>query len=570
MGSYFSRGMPDMFDIQRWAQVVLLAVLMLVAVPALAHEGHDHGAPPTPVSITIAPRVDASSTTFELIAVYRNNALTIFLDRFSTNEPVPGATIEVDTPKGVMTAKESSDGTYVLPAEWAKGGSAYDLIFTVTAGADLDVLTGSLKVPGEQTVAQVVVKSSWLVASAVASGVRERIVQYDPTLPAVAIIAFVLGMFVTRRRKRGVPTGPAAVLAGVLAVGLLVEPARADSVPATSAPTTSAVDLAQRFPDGAVFVPKATQRILGVRTIMAKSDDHRRAVTMAGRVIPDPSASGTVQASATGRLSPLPAGFPRLGQRVKAGDVLAIVQPSIGAADVTNQQQQARELDQQIALVQRKLERLKPIANVIARSQIEDAELEYSGLKSRRANLERAPRDTERLVAPVDGVIASASATPGQVVEVNGVIFQIVNPDRLWIEALTFDALAGARTATARLNDGRSLKLEYQGTGFADRNQAIPIHFAVNESTRGLRMGQLLTVLAETEESKTGIAVPRTSVVRAGNGQMIIYEHANAERFIPREVRVEPLDGDRVLVISGLEANRRIVTQGVELLNQIR
>ena len=83
-------------------------------------------------------------------------------------------------------------------------------------------------------------------------------------------------------------------------------------------------------------------------------------------------------------------------------------------------------------------------------------------------------------------------------------------------------------------------------------------------------MGQLLTVLAETEETKSGIAVPRTSVVRAGNGQMIVYEHSNAERFVPREVRVEPLDGERVLVISGLEPNKRIVTQGVELLNQIR
>jgi hypothetical protein len=48
------------------------------------------------------------------------------------------------------------------------------------------------------------------------------------------------------------------------------------------------------------------------------------------------------------------------------------------------------------------------------------------------------------------------------------------------------------------------------------------------------------------------------------------YEHANAERFVPREVRVEPLDGERVLVVSGLEPSKRIVTQGVELLNQIR
>jgi RND family efflux transporter MFP subunit len=425
-----------------------------------------------------------------------------------------------------------------------------------------------LKLPGEQSGVQAAVKSSWLVASAVASGVRERIVSYDPALPAVALVAFFAGMFFMRRRRRAVSS--AALLTAAILVGASVEPASAQSPAGSTTATIAAVDLAQRFPDGSVFVPKATQRILSVRTIMAKPDDHRRAVTLAGRIIPDPSASGTVQTSATGRLSPLPGGFPRLGQRVKAGDALAIVQPSIGAADVTSQQQQAREFDQQIALVQRKLERLKPLANVIARSQIEDAELELAGLKARRANLERAPRETEQLLAPVDGVIASASATPGQVVEVNTVIFQIVNPDRLWIEALTFDAVAGARNATARLNDGRSLKLEYRGTGISDRNQAIPIHFAVNENARGLRMGQLLTVLAETEEMKAGIAVPRTSVVRAGNGQMIIYEHSNAERFVPREVRVEPLDGERVLVISGLEPNKRIVTQGVELLNQIR
>ncbi len=555
----------------RWTMAALAVVAFASLASGLrAHEGHDHGAPPTPVSTTIAPRIDASSTTFELIAVYRNNALTIFVDRFVTNEPVTGAQIEVDTPKGTVAAKENPDGTYGLPVDWAASGGSYDLIFTVTAGADIDVLTGTLRLPAPKTPARVVVKTSWPVATAVASGVKERIASYDPTLPAVGIVAFLAGMLVMRSRRKGQPQ-TASVLIASLALALGVSDAKADSAPpGARAAVQSAVDLAQRFPDGAVFVPKATQRILGVRTIMAKSEEHRRSIALAGRVIPDPSASGSVQTSVTGRLSPPPGGFPRLGQRVKAGDVLALVQPSLGAADITSQQQLARELDQQIALVQRRLERLRPIANVIARSQIEDAELEFKGLKNRRANLDRGLREPEGLTAPVDGVVASAAATPGQVVEVNAVIFQIVNPDRLWIEALTFDALAGAKTGTARLNDGRSLKLDYQGTGFADRNQAIPIHFAVNESTRGLRMGQLLTVLAETEETKTGIAVPRTAVVRAGNGQMIVYEHANAERFVPREVRVEPLDGDRMLVISGLDPAKRIVTQGVELLNQIR
>jgi membrane fusion protein, heavy metal efflux system len=550
----------------------LLALLIVVwlATPLVsAHDGHDHGAPPTSVSTTIAPRIDASSGIFELIGVLRGGKLTLFIDRFITNEPVTDAEIEVETPAGALKASRNPDGTFGLHAGWAKPGETHDLIVTVTAGADVDVLTGSLKVPPEET-ASPAVQSSWLFASALAKGLRERIATYDPTLPVVAFGAFLIGMIVARRRKVSGTAGVILLAGGLAAVFVVSAPAHADSPPA-KASSQSSVDLAQRFSDGAVFVPKATQRILGVRTILAKPEEHRRAVALPGRVIPDPSASGAVQTAVTGRLSPPPGGFPRLGQRVKTGDVLALVQPAISSADVTTQQQQSRELEQQITLVKRRLERLRPIANVVARSQIEDAELEFAGLQNRKANLERAQkREPELLTTPVDGVIASAAATPGQVVEVNAIIFQIVDPERLWIEALTFDALAGAKTGTARLNDGRSLQLEYQGTGFADRNQAIPIHFAVNESTRGLRMGQLLTVLAETEETKTGMAVPRTSVVRAGNGQMIVYEHANAERFIPREVRVEPLDGDRVLVVSGLEPSKRIVTQGVELLNQIR
>jgi membrane fusion protein, heavy metal efflux system len=549
--------------------LALIMVIWLIAPSASAHEGHDHGAPPTPVSTTIAPRIDASSDIFELIGVLRGGKLTFFVDRFITNEPVTVADLEVETPTGTLKATRNADGTFVLEADWAKPGVTHDLIINVTAGADVDVLTGQLKVPEEEAAAPVV-QSSWLVDSAFAKGLRERVAANDPTLPIVALVAFLIGLFVARRRKVSASASVLLLTGGLVVLFATVQSAYAESPPAKAA-SQSSVDLAQRFPDGAVFVPKATQRILGVRTIMAKPEQHRRAVALPGRVIPDPSASGTVQTSLTGRLSPPPGGFPRLGQRIKAGDVLALVQPAISSADLTTQQQQARELEQQITLVQRRLERLRPIANVVARSQIEDAELELRGLTSRKANLEQAQRrEPERLTAPVDGVIASATATPGQVVEVNAVIFQIVDPDRLWIEALTFDALAGAKNGTTRLNDGRSLKLDYQGTGFADRNQAIPIHFAVSESTRGLRMGQLLTVLAETEETKTGIALPRTSVVRAGNGQMIIYEHSTAERFVPREVRIEPLDGDRVLVVSGLDPSKRVVTQGVELLNQIR
>jgi multidrug efflux pump subunit AcrA (membrane-fusion protein) len=58
--------------------------------------------------------------------------------------------------------------------------------------------------------------------------------------------------------------------------------------------------------------------------------------------------------------------------------------------------------------------------------------------------------------------------------------------------------------------------------------------------------------------------------VRSTNGQDLVYEHVSAERFEPRQVRVDPLDGERVLISAGLSTGKRVVVQGAELLDHVR
>jgi hypothetical protein len=549
----------------------LLTALLIGAGSLHAHEGHEHGAPPPPVTATIAPRVDASSNEFELVAIARGDRLRIYLDRFRTNEPVNGAIIEVDADGATLHAASDGEGAYVVAASFVARPGAHDLAITIQAGDLVDVLTATLKVPEPQA-AQSAPTSllSLIISSAVAQELRQRASRYDLAVWSAAGLGFLAGAGLTLLARRRRATVVATML-GVAALGAwTVSPARASPQMASAGAEPVTRDVAQRFADGAIFVPKPTQRILGLRTLFTAEESHPGTIELPGRVIPDPNGSGYVQAAVPGRLLPPPGGFPRLGARVTAGDVLAFVQPAISAADITTQQQQGRELDQQITLVERRLERLRPIANVVARSQIEDAELELAGLRLRRANLERAPRENEKLLAPVSGVIAAVQAVAGQIAEPNAIIFQIVDPARFWVEALSFEAHAFEGGAEARMPDGRTLPLAYRGSGLADRLQAIPVQFSVEGEARGLRAGQLLTVLASTQAQRKGVAVPRTSVLRGPNGQAIVYEHSNAERFVPREVRVEPLDGARVLLVSGVEPRRRIVTQGAELLNQIR
>jgi cobalt-zinc-cadmium efflux system membrane fusion protein len=536
-------------------------LLLLAAGQLPAHEGHDHDDRSAPPARTV-PRGEAASDAFELVAVSEGNALAIYLDRFASNEPIGQAIIEVETPAGPVTASVQPGNVYRISAPWLAKAGKYDLIFTVTAGGTVDVLPVTLDVPQSES------------PSATAGGAQDgRVGQIVLLTGAAAGGVFLAIAFMTRLRRRR--RGAAAVIL-LAAVVLLAPPVRAhegeDHGAASGPAQAGGSDLAQRLPDGSLFVPKATQRILAIRTAMTANGRFQRTIELPGRIIPDPNASGLVQAATGGRLAPPPGGFPRLGTRVAAGDVLAYVTPPLQAIDLSDLRQRQGELDQQISIVERRVTRFEPLAQsgAVSRVQLDEARLELQGLKDRRAALDKSRREPESLIAPVAGLIAEGTPVAGQMAQPNTVVFHIIDPARLWIEALSFEALAGTRTATARTGSGQNLILSYRGTGFAGRNQSIPVHFAVEGDANGLRVGQFVTVFAGIDEEQQGIAVPRASVVRSANGQDLVYEHVTAERFQPRPVRIEPLDGEQVLVAAGIASGKRIAVQGAELLNQIR
>lgn len=542
-----------------------LGVLIVAAGSAAAHEGHDHGAPPPPVSTTVAPRMESATGDLELVAVAGTSEVAIYLDSFRSNEPIEGAQIEVDAGGETLKAEPAGEGVYVVKPSWAGAPGSYDLAFTIQAGDLIDILTGTLVIPPPS--AQPKLPEPLLggfIPPAFAEDVRTRMAAADTALWAIAGGAFVAGVLVALLFRRRRPAAAAMLVLGVLAIDHPAEAASTAEAPA------AVRDLAQRLPDGTIFVPKSTQRVLAIRTLFTEEQNHPGTVELPARVIPDPNASGYVQSSMGGRLMPPEGGFPRLGTKVEAGQVLAHVLPVIGAADLTSQQAQLREVEQEISLIETKLKRYRKLKDVVSSSAVEDAELELEGLQARKAVLADATAAPEKLVAPVPGVIAAVNAVAGQIAEPSTIIFQIIDPGRYWVEALSYQALPITGAGEGRLSDGRVLRVSYRGTGLADRNQAVPVQFEIEGEAGMLRAGQLLTVLARTEAERKGIAVPRTAVIRGANGQPIVYDHISAENFRPREVRIQPLDGERVLIVSGVGPGQRIVSQGAELLNQIR
>jgi hypothetical protein len=440
-----------------------------IATPLAAHEGDDHAADTRLPLSSAAARGEATGTAFELVVVARSPDLVMTLDDSASNAPISGASIEVETLQGAAKAAAQPDGTYALAAPWLAKPGRYDLTFTVTAGTQSDILPVTLEIPP-------------MSAPEHDGGVERRVAGWL----VAGVAGFGLGIgatLVMRRRLRNV----AAVLA--LFALLSAQEVRAhegDDHPQESPVSPGATsERAARLGDGSLFVPKGTQRIFAIRTAVSEQQRHPRSIELPGRVIADPNASGYVQAAVGGRLSPPDSGlFPRLGAAVAKGDVLAYVTPPLQAIDVSDMRQRQGEIEQQINIVQRRVTRFAALVPNGAASQVqlEEAQLELQGLKDRRAALERAKLQPEALTAPVDGIIADGTPIAGQMAQPNAIIFNIIDPSRLWIEALSFEAIGTAQTqATIKRPDGKIYALTFKGAGFADRNQTIPIHFAIND-----------------------------------------------------------------------------------------
>lgn len=528
---------------------------------AHAHEGHGEQAASAPADVL--PRGESASPVFQTVLVAHEGQLTIYLDRFATNEPIVDAAIEVETPDGPAPARPQPDSSYGLKAPWLLKAGHVDIALTVTAGDDVDVLSVSLDIPDTSA------------KDARTHGRLENVANavWPPliTLSIGLATGLVIGRFRNRRRV--------SVIVALAATAAILSHERSSAhdghdhgpqePPAIAAGQSGQ---AQRQADGTIFVPKPVQRIFSLRTLVAENGDFQRVVELPGRIVPDPNASGYVQTALGGRLSPPPGGFPRLGTAVKAGDVLGYVTPPVQTVDASDMRQRQGELDQQISIVDRRLARYEQlvVSGAISRTQLDDTRLELQGLKDRRVSLDQVRRQPEALIAPVSGVVAEGVPVSGQIAQTNSVILQIVDPRKLWVEALSFDTLNGLQTASATTAAGKNLQLAFRGSGFADRSQAIPIHFAIEGETAGIRPGQFVTVFAANGEHKSGIAVPRTAVVRATNGQEHVFEQISAEKFTPRPVRTELLDGDRVLILAGVEPGKRIVVQGADLLDHVR
>ncbi len=157
------------------------------AMPSLAGPGHAHDDSAVSASPAATPRFGTHSDLFELVGVLDGETVTIYLDRYATNEPITDARIEVDAGGKTTVAAPAPDGTYRMTLSGASKPGRHLMTFTIAHGADADLLEGAFDVV-EATQVDAIHGGgrAWLYA-AVAAG----------------MLSVVIGIAFMRGRRRG-------------------------------------------------------------------------------------------------------------------------------------------------------------------------------------------------------------------------------------------------------------------------------------------------------------------------------------------------------------------------------
>lgn len=333
-----------------------------------------------------------------------------------------------------------------------------------------------------------------------------------------------------------------------------------------------AVASPQRLADGSLFVPKPVQRQLGLRTQPVRIAELAATIELNGTVIADPETSGRVQAMFAGSVIPGPKGMPTAGRKVVKGEILAWLRPISGAIERGNQKATLAELEAQLAIAEGKMKRFEQLEGAVPQKEIEAARIEYAALQQRRAHVRASIDSAEPLVAPATGIVsASHHLLAGQMVDAKEVLFEIVDPARLAVEALAYDVgIARSLVSASALAEQTALELEFVGGGQQLREQALPLLFRITSRNAAVAVGQPVKVIARTDQGIKGATVPRTALTKVGAGETAVWVHTEAERFVARRIRHQSLDAANVAVLDGLHDGDRVVIVGAGLLAQVR
>jgi len=273
-----------------------------------------------------------------------------------------------------------------------------------------------------------------------------------------------------------------------------------------------------------------------------------------------PAGAARLSAPAAGIVMAVPV---KEGERVEAGTVIVKLDDRVALAQAEKARHAVEFAEQQMA----RQNRLKSIEGTSEKS-FQEAAQQLAAAKAEWASAQ-AQVALVQLASPLAGIVARINAQPGQTVEPNTVVAEVIDPARL------------VATASVPAKEAITLKVAQRAELVADRGSELivtgqvffigPQVDAATDTTlvrvsvppdAGFRLGQFVRVRIITEERADKLAVPREAVYTDHDGQSTL-SIVEGDKAIQKTVKAGLRDGNLVEVEGeGVKEGTTVVTLG--------
>ena len=359
--------------------------------------------------------------------------------------------------------------------------------------------------------------------------------------------------------KKTTGIGIAAIVAA-LAVGALLW---RGSKPRATAPATATVE---------AFVELARSDVVDAETTVLD-----QGVTLTGSL--RAVSSAVVKARVAGELQGLAV---REGDTVRAGQVIATIDPTEYQARVRQLKQQADAARAQVEIAKRNFDNNQALVDrgFISRTALESSQSSLTGAQATyqaavaAVDVANKTLDDTALRAPITGVVSQRLAQPGERLAVDARVIEIIDPTRLELEATL------APADSVRVRTGQTARLTIEGaaqpvTATVVRinpsaqagSRGVPVYLAI-PATPGLRQGLFAQGVLVTERVQA-LAVPLGAVRTDRPAPYVQVIEGDRVRHKAVQPGARGEAGDQTVVaVTGLQAGTRVILGHVGTLRE--
>jgi RND family efflux transporter MFP subunit len=359
--------------------------------------------------------------------------------------------------------------------------------------------------------------------------------------------------------KKTTGIGIAAIVAA-LAVGALLW---RGSKPRATAPATATVE---------AFVELARSDVVDAETTVLD-----QGVTLTGSL--RAVSSAVVKARVAGELQGLAV---REGDTVRAGQVIASIDPTEYQARVRQLKQQADAARAQVEIAKRNFDNNQALVDkgFISRTALESSQSSLTGAQATyqaavaAVDVANKTLDDTALRAPITGVVSQRLAQPGERLAVDARVIEIIDPTRLELEATL------APADSVRVRTGQTARLTIEGaaqpvTATVVRinpsaqagSRGVPVYLAI-PATPGLRQGLFAQGVLVTERVQA-LAVPLGAVRTDRPAPYVQVIEGDRVRHKAVQPGARGEAGDQTVVaVTGLQAGTRVILGHVGALRE--